>query len=146
MEDYGSDTNLSETRRWDLVQNITRIVFEVISMPRRACSEITINQATTRERAPDLLWATLQAHRLQKEFVEHQFKNHPKVGPMLTHFLLDVVSFHDDVNPIVDDVKKALSDAQQAKRKVDAVESQVKNIQARLPSKKAKSNNTPKEE
>ena len=146
VEDYGSDTNLSETRRWDLVQNITRIVFKVISLPRRACSEITINQATSRERAPDLLWATLQAHRLQKEFVEHQFKNHPKVGPMLTHFLLDVVSFHDDVNPIVDDVKKALSDAQQAKRKVDAVESQVKNIQARLPSKKAKNNNNTKEE
>ena len=32
VEDYGSDTNLSETRRWDLVQNITRIVFEVISL------------------------------------------------------------------------------------------------------------------
>ena len=146
VEDYGSDTNLSETRRWDLVQNITRIVFEVISLLRRACSEITINQATTPERAPHLLWATLQAHRLQREFVDHQFKNHPKVGLMLTHFLLDVVSFHDDVNPIVDDVKKALSDAQQAKRKVDAVESQVKNIQARLPSKKAKGNNTTKEE
>ena len=140
VEDYGSDTNLSEVRRWDLVQNITRIVFEVISQPRRTCSEITLNQATSPERAPELLWAVLQAHRLQKEFLDHNFKNHPKVGPMLTHFLLDVVSFHDDVNPIVDDVKKALNDAQQAKRKVDAVESQVKNLQSRLPSKKTKPN------
>ena len=140
VEDYGSDTNLSEVRRWDLVQNITRIVFEVISQPRRTCSKITLNQATSPKRAPELLWAVLQAHRLQKEFLDHNFKNHPKVGPMLTHFLLDVVSFHDDVNPIVDDVKKALSDAQQAKRKVDAVESQVKNLQSRLPSKKSKPN------
>ena len=140
VEDYGADTKLSETRRWDLVQNITRIVFEVISQPRRGCSEITLNQATSPDRAPELLWSVLQSHRLQKEFLDHNFKNHPKVGPMLTHFLLDVVSFHDDVNPIVDDVKKALSEAQQAKRKVDAVESQVKNLQGRLPSKKAKAN------
>ena len=138
VEDYGADTQLSEVRRWDLVQNITRIVFEVISQPRRGCSEITLNQATSLERAPELLWSVLQSHRLQKEFLDHNFKNHPKVGPMLTHFLLDVVSFHDDVNPIVDDVKKALSEAQQAKRKADAVESQVKNLQGRLPSKKAK--------
>ena len=138
VEDYGADTNLSEERRWDLVQNITRIVFEVLSQPRRACSEITITQATSTERAPELLWAVLQAHRIQKDFLEHNFKNHPKVGPMLTHFLLDVVSYHDDVTPILDDVKKALTDAQQAKRKVDAIESQVKNMQSRLPSKKNK--------
>ena len=138
VEDYGADTKLSEVRRWDLVQNITRIVFEVISQPRRGCSEITLNQATSPDRAPELLWSVLQSHRLQKEFLDHNFKNHPKVGPMLTHFLLDVVSFHDDVNPIVDDVKKALSEAQQAKRKADAVESQVKNLQGRMPSKKAK--------
>ena len=138
VEDYGADTNLSEERRWDLVQNITRIVFEVLSQPRRACSEITITQATSAERAPELLWAVLQSHRIQKDFLEHNFKNHPKVGPMLTHFLLDVVSYHDDVTPILDDVKKALADAQQAKRKVDAIESQVKNMQSRLPSKKAK--------
>ena len=138
VEDYGSDTNLSEERRWDLVQNITRIVFEVLSQPRRACSEIAISQATSVERAPELLWAVLQTYRLQKDFLEHNFKNHPKVGPMLTHFLLDVVSFHDDVNPILDDVKKALSEAQQAKRKADAVESQIKNVQSRLPSKKTK--------
>ena len=57
---------------------------------------------------------------------------------MLTHFLLDVVSFNDDVNPILGDVKKALADSQQTKRKVDALESQIKNMQACLPSKKSK--------
>ena len=138
VEEYGSDTNLSEVRRWDLVQNIVRIVFEVISQPRRLCSEITIKQATSSERAHELLWATLQANRLQREFLDHNFKNHPKVGPMLTHFLLDVVSFHDDVDPLVKDVQKAVSEATQAKRKLDTLESQFKNLQSRLPAKKGK--------
>ena len=138
VEEYGSDTNLSETRRWDLVQNIVRIVFEVISQPRRVCSEITIKQASGTDRAHELLWAMLQANKMQNEFLEHEFKNHPKVGPMLTHFLLDVVSFHDDVDPLIKDVQKAVSDAGQAKRKLDALESQVKNMQSRLPSKKGK--------
>ena len=138
VEEYGSDTNLSEVRRWDLVQNIVQIVFEVISQPRRVCSKITIKQATSPERAHDLLWAVLQANRLQRKFLDHEFKNHPKVGPMLTHFLLDVVSFHDNVDPLIKDVQKAVTEAGQAKRKLDALESQIKNMQSRLPSKKGK--------
>ncbi|KAL7563417.1 hypothetical protein ACA910_016513 [Epithemia clementina (nom. ined.)] len=146
VQAYGADTKLSEGRRWDLVQNIVRIIFLVITKPRRACGEITVTEALTPERAPELLWATLQAHKIQKEFVKHDFRNQPEVGPMLTHFLLDVVCFQDEVKTISANASQALTESQQCKHKIDALESQYKNLQLRLPAKKGKKEGEAKNE
>jgi hypothetical protein len=50
------------------------------------------------------------------------FKNHSSIAPLLTHYLLDVVAFQDDVEALKGDVALARKEANEAKRKVDKLD------------------------
>lgn len=44
---------------------------------------------TAEDRCVKYLWATLQAHRVQDEFIKFGFRRHPRIAPRLTMFLFE---------------------------------------------------------
>jgi hypothetical protein len=119
MMEYGASTSLSQARWWDLCQAMMRILWGLVAACLKPVSEIPIAQATTEERAPEILWALLQANRVQQEIMKDGFKGHPAVAPLLTRFLLNIVAFQDDVIKLRVDVAKSLKESNEAKRIAD---------------------------
>jgi hypothetical protein len=119
MMEYAANTSLSKARRWDLCQAMMRILWDLVGSCLKTVSDIPIASATSEERAPEILWALLQANRVQQEIMDQGFKGHPAVAPLLTRFLLDIVAFQDDVARVSGTADKALKEANEAKRIAD---------------------------
>jgi hypothetical protein len=119
MIEYGANTSLTKSRRWDLCQAMMRILWGLVAQCLKPVSDIPISAAVTDARAPEILWALLQANPVQQEIMEHGFKGHPAVAPLLTRFLLDIVAFQDDLLKLKVDVDKCLKEVNEAKRNAD---------------------------
>jgi hypothetical protein len=119
MLEYAANTSLSEERRWDLCQAMMRILWSLVSECLKPVSEIPISAATTEDRAPEILWALLQANRVQQEIMQEGFKGHSAVAPLLTGFLLDIVAFSDDLVKLKKVAENAAKEANEAKRVAD---------------------------
>jgi membrane carboxypeptidase/penicillin-binding protein PbpC len=101
---YGASTGLTPQSRWSLVERLVRIVFQEIAKVRRKPAYITARNA--KNESAEYLWACLQAHRVQQEFIEKKFVNHPAIAPLLTSHMLTIVSFKEDAKKNTDLLQK----------------------------------------
>jgi hypothetical protein len=92
---YGASTGLVSGSRWDLVQRLTRVVWHELAKVRRKPAYITARNA--KSESAEYLWACLQSHRIQQEFLEKKFVNHPAVAPILTSHMLTIVGYKEDI-------------------------------------------------
>jgi hypothetical protein len=138
MNEFAAQTSLSKDRRWELTQGIERILWHLTSVCLQPVSGIPISEAKSEERAPEILWAILQANRVQQEIMDHNFKNHPAVSPLLTRFLLDIVAFQDDVEKLKTEVDKSNKESSEAKRTADKAGQDARKALNSIPSKKQK--------
>jgi hypothetical protein len=80
----------NESEIWMLVSAGVREFFRHLAEKRFQAKHLS-PLLTPERRAGAYLWATLQANALMKEWMAADFKNHPRIAPMLT---LHLFEFH----------------------------------------------------
>ena len=110
-----------EEEVWSHVSQCLRVMFRLISKVRTRCSTRIGGCYDSKRRAPALMWGALQAHLLMKEYVDHQFKNHPSIAPVLTRHLFA----H----------RQSKLEAKATNEKVKSLESSVKNLKSAFDKK-----------
>ena len=86
---YGSSATASgEEECWKLIMTMVRTMFRALRK-ERVIAESAHSMVDVNQRVGLYLWASLQAHRVMKEYRDAAFKNHPEVSPSVTFFLFE---------------------------------------------------------
>ena len=72
----------TEEESWELVSSLMKKMFEEMRRPR-AQATCAITETNPVMKATAYLWAMYQAHKVQREFLETRFRNHPSIAPVI---------------------------------------------------------------
>jgi hypothetical protein len=73
---------------WRLTSLIAKTVFEVVHQVRSVGADLS-DIVSPSKRAAKVMWATLQAHRIMRTFIDADFRNDPKIAPVIVLHLLE---------------------------------------------------------
>jgi hypothetical protein len=73
---------------WRLTSLIAKTVFETVHQARAAGSDLS-DIISPSKRAAKVMWATMQAHRVMRTFIDADFRNDPKIAPVIVLHLLE---------------------------------------------------------
>jgi hypothetical protein len=80
---------------WRLTSLIVKTVFEIVHQAWAIGADLS-DLASPSKRAAKIMWATLQAHRIMRAFIDADFRNDPKIAPVIVlHLLKNRVGRHD---------------------------------------------------
>lgn len=71
----------SEKDAWKLTSLIAKTVFEAVHQARAIGSDLS-DILSPSKRAAKVMWATLQAHRVMRTFIDADFRNDPRLAPL----------------------------------------------------------------
>ena len=101
---FAASSSMSDEQRWALVELLVRIVFRTISEERCAPAFLDTKNVHSDESVTLVWWSSLQAHRVMADYIDHEFKRHPTIGPLIVGQVLDVMAFSEDVEKVRADV------------------------------------------
>jgi hypothetical protein len=73
---------------WRLTSLITKTVFEVVHQVHSVGADLS-DISSPSKHAAKVMWATLQAHRIMRTFIDADFRNDPKIAPVIVLHLLE---------------------------------------------------------
>lgn len=88
---YGSaPTKEGKAECWTVVLTMLRVVWRELRKVRVVAeSAYAYSDSNPALMVGQYLWATLQDHRVQKEFLDAGFRSHPQVAPRITMYLFE---------------------------------------------------------
>lgn len=78
----------NEKDAWKLTSLIAKTVFEAVHQARAIGSDLS-DILSPSKRAAKVMWATLQAHRVMRTFIDADFRNDPRIAPVIVLHLLE---------------------------------------------------------
>jgi hypothetical protein len=84
---------------WRLTSLITKTVFEIVHQVRSVGADLSDIESPSK-RAAKVMWATLQAHRIMRTFIDADFRNDPKIAPVIVLHLLENRVGRSDVDAL----------------------------------------------
>jgi hypothetical protein len=78
----------NEKDAWKLTALIAKTVFEAVHQARATGSDLS-DILSPSKRAAKVMWATLQAHRVMRTFIAADFRNDPRIAPVIVMHLLE---------------------------------------------------------
>jgi hypothetical protein len=78
----------AEKDAWKLTSLIAKTVFEAVHRARAIGSDLS-DIVSPSKRAAKVMWATLQAHRVMRTFIDADFRNDPRIAPVIVLHLLE---------------------------------------------------------
>jgi hypothetical protein len=86
---YGEFSVTSNSKdAWNLTSLVSKTAFENLHDVRVIGADLS-DIVSPSKRAARILWATLQAHRVMRGFIEADFRNHPKIAPVIVMHLFE---------------------------------------------------------
>jgi hypothetical protein len=114
----------SGTEAWKLTCMIGKTVLEALHLVRCIAADISDLQ-TPVKRAARMFWATLQAHRVMGEFIGAEFRNDPRVAPIVVLHLLENRVSKVEVELMQTRLKTQESAHAKLRKEFDALQSRV---------------------
>jgi hypothetical protein len=78
----------TEKDAWKLTSLIAKTVFESVHQARAIGSDLS-DLVSPSKRSAKVMWATLQAHRVMRTFINADFRNDPRIAPVIVLHLLE---------------------------------------------------------
>ena len=127
----------SGSEAWKLTCMIGKTVLESLHLVRCIAADISDLQ-TPVKRAARMFWATLQAHRVMSKFIGAEFRNDPRVAPIVVLHLLENRVSKLEVEQMQSRLKDQESAHAKLRREFDALQSRVTNMPGGGKKKKKK--------
>jgi hypothetical protein len=89
----------TEKDAWKLTSLIAKTVFEAVHQVRAIGSDLS-DLVSPSKKAAKVMWATLQAHRVMRTFINADFRNDPRIAPVIVLHLLENRVGRADVDAI----------------------------------------------
>jgi hypothetical protein len=109
---------------WRLTSLIVKTVFEAVHQVRSAGSDLS-DIVSPSKRAAKVMWATMQAHRVMRTFIDADFRNDPKIAPVIVLHLLENRVSRQDVDSLQTKIQTQSGLLQQQRRDLDKMISTV---------------------
>lgn len=86
-QELRSTLEATEEEAWELVSACVKKIFEELRRARASAANATCDDNKV-SRCATYLWALIQAHKVQREFVDARFRNHPLIAPVIVLHVL----------------------------------------------------------
>jgi hypothetical protein len=132
MDTFFAEFSVTSTSKdaWRLTSLITKTVFEVVHQVRSVGSDLSDIKSPSK-RAAKVMWATLQAHRIMRTFIDADFRNDPKIAPVIVLHLLENRVGQADLDGLKQKLQDQASTITGQRRDIDKLVSAVAALKTR---------------